>query len=137
MVGNDRKGSRVGEPLLVSIVDDDKDVRMALGALLASIGYDVECFESAESFLEDDKAMTSGCIVSDIQMAGISGVELTRRLRAQGLEVPIIQISSFATDAVRAQANRSGAYCLLEKPFNPEALLDEIQAATGVKAPLA
>lgn len=137
MVGDDRKGSRVGQPLLVSIIDDDKDVRLALGALLTSIGYEVECFESAEAFLGDDKAAASGCIVSDIQMAGMSGVELARRLRAQGRDAPIILISAFATDAVRVQADRSGVHCLLEKPFNPEALLDEIEAATGAKAPLA
>jgi FixJ family two-component response regulator len=136
MVGNDRKGSRVGEPLLVSIIDDDKDVRLALGALLTSIGYQVECYDSAESFLADDKALASGCIVSDIQMSGISGVELARRLRAEGLCAPIILISAFATDAVRAQAARSGVRCLLEKPFNPETLLDEIQSATGERAPL-
>jgi FixJ family two-component response regulator len=136
MVGNDRKGSRVGEPLLVSIIDDDKDVRMALAALLASMGYGVECFDSAEAFLQDDKALASGCIVSDIQMAGISGVELARRLRTQGFDAPIILISAFATDAVRTQAARSGVHCLLEKPFNPETLLEEIQSATGARAPL-
>ena len=136
MVGDDKKGSRVGEPLLVSIIDDDKDVRLALGSLLASIGYDVECFDSAETFLTADKAAATGCVVSDVQMTGMSGLDLARRLRDDGQGAPIILISAFATDAIRNQADRVGVHCVLEKPFNPESLLEEIQAATGVKAPL-
>lgn len=136
MAGKTIKGSRVGTPLLVSIIDDDKDVRMALGALLSSIGYDVQCFESAEAFLAAPSVDDSGCVVSDLQMSGMNGVELARRLRAQGLQAPIILISAFCTDAIRAQAARTGVHCLLEKPFDPETLLEEIEAATRVSAPL-
>ena len=126
----------MGQPLLVSVIDDDKDVRLALGSLLASIGYDVECFDSAEVFLTCDKAALTGCVVSDVQMSGMSGVDLARRLRDDGRDAPVILISAFATDAIRSQADRVGVHCVLEKPFNPEALLEQIEAATGMKAPL-
>lgn len=125
----------MGPHPFVSVVDDDYDVRLALGGMLRSVGYDVECFESAEAFLEAAESSNSDCIVSDVQMGGMSGLDMARELRARGIGAPLILISAFTTDAVRAQAARQGAHCVLEKPFDPEVLLEQVEACTGRPAP--
>lgn len=119
----------------VSVVDDDYDVRLALGGMLRSVGYEVECFDSAEALLESAECAISDCVISDIQMGGMSGLDLAREIRARGIQAPIILISAFATEPVKAQAARQGAFCLLEKPFDPEILLEKVEACTGRPAP--
>jgi FixJ family two-component response regulator len=122
----------VREPLLVTIIDDDDDVRQALGAMLIGSGHDVQCFDSAEAFLEcDPVGGQSAVIVSDIQMGGMSGLDLCRALRSGRIDTPMILMTGFATAGIRARAQKIGVSALLEKPFDPVLLLGEVEAATG------
>jgi FixJ family two-component response regulator len=119
----------VREPLLVTVIDDDDDVRQALGAMLFGSGYGVQCFESAEAFLQRDPVGDrSAVIISDLQMGGMSGLELCRALRTGNIDTPIILITAFATAGIRARAQKIGVRALLEKPFDPPRLLGEVEA---------
>jgi len=121
----------VSERLLVTVVDDDDDIRQALGAMFAGNGYAVECFASAEAFLDRIDSLRIAVIVSDLQMAGMSGLELCRELRSRNIDTPMILITAFASDAVRTRASRIGIRSVLEKPFDPPMLLREVGAAAA------
>lgn len=109
---------------LISVVDDDEGVRRSLDGLVRSLGYRVEVFDSAESFLSSPYARASQCVISDVQMpGGMTGIELTHTMSDSGTTTPIILISAFADDDVRAQARSAGAHCFLKKPFDGEALI--------------
>ncbi|WP_206364448.1 response regulator transcription factor [Sphingomonas pokkalii] len=114
---------------LVSIVDDDASVRDALADLFESSGLRTCSFACARDFLESEVAAKSQCIVSDIQMPGMSGIELSRTLRAGAIDTPIILISAYATDAIRRSAEAIGVTCMLAKPFDPLELLACVEAA--------
>jgi len=117
----------VSERSIVAVIDDDDDIRQALGAMFMSNGYDVECFESAEAFLDQLDTLPVSVIVSDLQMGGLSGLDLCRDLIAGGIDLPVILITAFASDAVRARAQRLKVRAVLEKPFEPALLLREVQ----------
>lgn len=126
---------RVKDVPLVSIVDDDVSVREALADLFESSDLRTLTFESAEAFLKDVTASSCQCIVSDIQMPGMTGLALSRQLRAEAVETPIILISAYATDAIRRSAEAIGITCLLAKPFDPLELLACVQAALPSSGP--
>jgi FixJ family two-component response regulator len=111
-------------PPLVSVIDDDESVRAATSSLLRSLGWEVHLYPSAESFLESGHFDEVACIISDVQMPGMTGLQLQQRLRELGLALPIIFITAFASDAVRRQALDGGALCFLGKPVDGAVVLE-------------
>jgi len=116
------------EPL-IAIVDDDESFRGAVQALLQSAGRRAVTFASADQFLASGAAATADCLILDLRMPGINGLELQRRLRAAGLRIPTIVITAHADDVSRARALAAGAATFLPKPFQPDVLLQAIDAA--------
>ena len=114
---------------LISIVDDDKPVREATRGFIMSLGYAAEAFPSAEAFLKSDRVHDSACLLTDLQMPGVNGLELQRRLTEQGYSLPIIFITAFPGAKVRAEALAAGALGFLVKPFNGEELVACLDAA--------
>ena len=108
---------------LVSIIDDDESMRFALTGLVRSFGLAAATFSSAEDFIHSASRDTSCCIITDIQMPGLSGIELKRWLDEHSSLVPVIMITARPEPHLHAQALASGAVCLLKKPFGAEALL--------------
>jgi FixJ family two-component response regulator len=121
--------ARVAEIQKISIVDDDDSVREALKSLLKSAGFQVEAFASAEEFLNSSQLLETACLILDVRMPGMSGVELQDRLATSHGGLPIVFISAHADSEARARALENGAVGFLEKPFSDEALLDAIDAA--------
>ncbi|AWV05499.1 response regulator (plasmid) [Burkholderia sp. JP2-270] len=103
---------------IVSIVDDDESVRVATSSLVRSLGWTARLYASAEQFLAADGMGDVCCIISDVQMPGMSGLEMYRRLVDSGIVLPVIFISAFASDTVRRQALDIGALCVLGKPVD-------------------
>jgi FixJ family two-component response regulator len=115
---------------VVSVVDDDESVRAALRGLIRSVGMRVETFASAEEFLFAEPAPHADCLIVDVRMPGMSGLELQRELVANRRAIPLIFITAHATDAAaRARALRDGAVAYLIKPFSEDALLKAVNAA--------
>jgi FixJ family two-component response regulator len=114
---------------LICIVDDDEGVRRSLDALVRSLGYQVATFCSAEEFLSSPERERSSCIVSDIQMPGMSGIELAATISASVAAVPVILISAFPNEKMRLEANAAGAYRFLKKPFDGERLIEYVDQA--------
>lgn len=119
---------RTGEPL-ISIVDDDASVRRSTSRLLRSTGLRTEAFASAEEFLQSGHVEETTCLLLDVRMPGINGLELQRRLVASGRFVPIIFLSARASEEEERQAWRSGAANFLRKPVSKDLLLQSINAA--------
>jgi FixJ family two-component response regulator len=117
------------EQRLVAIVDDDDSVSGALQGLLKEAGLPCVTFASAEEFLQSGKQRLTGCLITDIWMPGISGLELQARLNAEGHRIPIIFITAHGEENMRMQALRAGAVEFLAKPFDDEILLDRVRAA--------
>jgi FixJ family two-component response regulator len=114
---------------VISIIDDDISVRVALASLVRSLGYVARTFESAEAFLGSAELAETSCIVTDIQMPGMSGLDLNSRLKAAGSTVPLVFITAFPEDHVRARAEAGGAFGFLAKPFDGQALIGLITSA--------
>jgi FixJ family two-component response regulator len=108
---------------MISIVDDDEAVRNATRALIRSLGYRVETFASAEEFLESDRLHETACLISDVQMPGLNGIELQARLKADGHRIPIIFVTAFPDAHVRDRAMQSGAVSFMSKPFSEANLI--------------
>ena len=119
----------MGNPHLISIIDDDESVREALWGLVRSVGFAVSTFASAEEFVNSDQLGNTDCLILDVCMPGMSGIELQRRLVAGHYEVPVIFITAHEDEGMRAKALRDGAEAVLIKPFGEEALLDAIYSA--------
>ena len=119
----------VAEIQRISIVDDDESVREALKSLLKSAGFLAEAFASAEEFMNSGHLRGTTCLILDVRMPGMSGVELQDRLIASHDGVPIVFISAHADEEARARALQNGAIDFLQKPFSDEALLNAINAA--------
>ena len=115
----------VGSPL-IAIIDDDEDVRMSLDTLLISHGYRTALFSDADAFLTSDITVDVRCIVTDVQMPGKSGIELARIIR-DGAGQPVILITAFPANGIDAQARAAGVRALYRKPFDPDALIEEIR----------
>jgi FixJ family two-component response regulator len=108
---------------LVSIVDDDESVRQALEGLFRSVGLQVAVFASAEHFLRSSYLATTRCLILDLQMTGMDGLALQRRLTEDGRRIPIIIITAHGDDETRVHALRAGAAAFLSKPFDAETVL--------------
>lgn len=106
-----------GAPV-VAIVDDDDAIRVALSRLLRSLDYQVRAFDSAEAFLTAAGGTAAGCLVTDVQMPGMSGLELQRAVRQRWPDLPVIVITAFPEEAIREQAMAAGARHFLSKPFD-------------------
>ena len=113
---------------MITIVDDDESVRESTKALVRSLGYDARAFASAEEFLDSNLDDTS-CLILDVQMKGLSGVELQERLIAQGRRTPIIFVTAFPDERTRDQALDAGAIGFLSKPFSDEKLTKCLNSA--------
>jgi FixJ family two-component response regulator len=118
-----------GNAKLVAIVDDDELMRDALRGLLKAVGLPAQEFASAEEFLESGQRHQTACLIADIRMPGISGLELQAKLNADRCKIPIIFITAHGDEKMRMQAMRAGAVEFLAKPFDDEALLDSVRAA--------
>ena len=114
---------------LISVVDDDESVREALCGLLRSVGFAVKAFASAEEFLTSDQLRSADCLVLDVRMPGMGGIELQRQLVAGHYEIPVILITAHEDEGMRARALSGGVGAVLIKPFSEEALLNAIQSA--------
>lgn len=110
-------------PMIVSIVDDDENVRLATCSLLRSLGCDVRVYASAEAFLDSGRLGDVNCVISDVQMPGMGGIEMQRKLNELESAPPIIFISAFGSEARRKEALANGALCFLDKPVNGDAIL--------------
>ena len=113
----------------ISIVDDDESVREALWGLVRSVGFAVSTFASAEEFVNSGQLGNVDCLILDVCMPGMSGIDLQHQLVANHCEVPVIFITAHGDEDMRAQALRGGAEAVLIKPFSEEALLNAIHAA--------
>ncbi|SAK84401.1 chemotaxis protein CheY [Caballeronia hypogeia] len=106
------------------MIDDDESVRVASSSLLRSLGWEVSLYSSAESFLEADSLDGLACVITDLNMPGISGLQLQQRLRELRFDVPVMFITAFASDAARRQALDGGAVCFLSKPVDGNAVAE-------------
>ena len=108
---------------MISIVDDDASVRQAVEGLVRSLGYATATFASAEEFLGSARMAETSCLITDVQMKGLSGVDLQGRLAADGCDVPIVFITAFPDERICSRALEAGAIGFLTKPFNDESLI--------------
>lgn len=115
----------------VFVVDDDDAVRRFLSGLIASVGLNVETYASAREFLDVCERSRAGCLVLDIRMPGISGLELQKELVARDIRIPVIILTGHGDVQVAVHAMKGGAVDFIEKPFNNELLLDRIQKAVA------
>lgn len=118
-----------GEDSSVFIVDDDADVRASIAALLATVGLRTQCFESAAAFLLSATPDLAGCLILDVSLPGINGLELQRQLRNAGFHLPIIFLTAHGDIPMTVAAMKSGAVEFFTKPFDDKALIDAIQQA--------
>jgi FixJ family two-component response regulator len=114
---------------LIAIVDDDDSMRSAVQDLLEAVDLQAQAFASAEEFLKSGKQHEAACLIADIRMPGMSGLELQASLKAQRCNVPIIFITAHGDEKMRMQARRAGAVEFLSKPFDNEVLIDNVRAA--------
>jgi FixJ family two-component response regulator len=114
----------------IAIIDDDALVRSALKDCMESAGYFVEVFDSAEEFLESNAADNAACLILDVQLPGITGLELQERLTGTGSRAPIVFVTAHGTDVNRKRAVQQGAAGFLSKPVRREELLCAVIAAT-------
>ena len=123
------------EPIVahISIVDDDRSVRQTTLDLMQASGFAANAFASAEDFLASRALDDTACLILDVKMQGMGGVELQRQLRAKGLQIPIIFITADNVEGVRAQALKGGAIAFLLKPVNPEELFRAVRSVLNVK----
>ena len=113
---------------LISIVDDDDSLRNSLDNLIRSIGFRTQGFPSAEAFLSSNQAFETACLILDVRMPGMNGLDLQRQIVAANWRIPIIFITSHVDDDARARALENGAVDFLYKPFREEELLNAIEA---------
>jgi FixJ family two-component response regulator len=114
---------------VISIVEDDAAVRAATENLVKSLGFDVYTFASAQEFLRSHREAETACLISDVQMPNMSGVELQADLANRGFRIPTIFMTAFPDESVRRRAMAAGAVGFLHKPFNGKALIQFIQDA--------
>lgn len=122
---------------VVAVVDDDDAARISLVRLLEVAGYAARPFDSGSAFLEGADIGTLACVVSDLAMPGLSGLELQKALLARGVVLPMVFVTGFGTVSSSVQAMRDGAVDFLEKPADPGALLDAVERAVAKRAALA
>lgn len=118
-----------GETFVVAVIDDDDVLREALASLLAADGYEAELYDSAEAFLARVADSRADCLLVDVYLEGISGIELGRGLAAAGFRFPIIYMTGSTDETVRARAMQAGCVAFLTKPITPPALDEALMAA--------
>lgn len=114
---------------VVHVVDDDVEVRQSLSFLLATAGLAVRLYESATAFLDSVKERPSGCILTDVRMPGVDGIEFLRRLKARGFSPPVIVMTGHADVPMAVEAMKEGAVDFIEKPFDDDLLIGLIRSA--------
>jgi FixJ family two-component response regulator len=114
---------------LISVIDDDASIRAGLDNLVRSLGYVVSTFESAEAFLQSTERDEAWCVIADVRMSAMSGVQLQSHLRHQGSRLPFLFITAVPTERTRRQALDDGAICFLTKPFDEETLIGCLDVA--------
>jgi FixJ family two-component response regulator len=119
----------MSEILLIAVVDDDEAIREAIQSLLRSVGLRAAVFASAEDFLHAGQRQATACLIVDVRMRRMSGIELQRQLATANYPMPIIFITAHGDAETRARALREGAVAFLDKPFSDEVLLRAVQAA--------
>jgi FixJ family two-component response regulator len=118
---------------IISIIDDDPIVREATADLVESLGYEAKTFEAAEHFLESSTLAETSCLITDLQMPGLSGLELQSRLIAQGHSTPVIFVTAFPEERFRRRAMNAGALAFLSKPFAEDALIKCVERALALQ----
>jgi FixJ family two-component response regulator len=125
------KVANLAKTPMISIIDDDEAVRAATRGLIRSLGYSAATFASAEEYLESDRVEDTSCLITDVQMSGMNGVELQERLIADGRGTKVIFMTGFSEETVRARALKAGAIGFLKKPFDDACLIKCIDRALG------
>ena len=120
---------RNGNTRIIAIVDDDESVRFALEGMMKSVGLPAQTFASAEEFLKSGLQHKTACLIADIRMPGMSGLDLQNKLNAEHCRIPTIFITAHGDAKMRLQALRGGAVEFLAKPFDDEVLLENVRAA--------
>jgi FixJ family two-component response regulator len=133
MEKENKEGTNLKYRPFIAVVDDDQSVREALENLISSVGFGVKAFASAEAFLDSDAPANTDCAVLDLGLPGISGLELQRKLAADGRNIPAIIITAQGDDKARAEAFAVGVIDFLKKPFKEEVLLAAIDSALKQK----
>jgi len=128
-----KQAESTNERPLISVVDDDESVRESLPDLLNEFGFAARAFSSAEAFLSSDFADKTRCLILDVMMPGMTGLDLQQELTRRGQEIPVIFITAGKDEALRARAFKQGAVKFLNKPFSDTALLDALNAAIQAK----
>jgi FixJ family two-component response regulator len=119
----------LSKPPMISIIDDDLSVRQATDGLVRSLGYRAATFASAEDYLQSDRMNETSCVIADVQMPGLSGVELQSLLITRGHRTPMIFITAFPEEKVRRRVLEAGAIGFLSKPFDEELLIEYLETA--------
>jgi FixJ family two-component response regulator len=119
-------------PPLISIIDDDESMRCAVKSLVTSLGLNACAFASAEEFLRSSQVEHTSCLISDLQMPGLNGVELQERLLAQDRHIPVIFMTAFPEERIRSRAIEAGALGFLSKPFDSQMLINLIEKAIEI-----
>jgi FixJ family two-component response regulator len=119
---------------IVSIIDDDASVRVATERIVRSMDLVAFTFPSCREFLESPRLHDTSCIIADVQMPGMSGLELQMTLKARGLAIPLIFITAYPDDKLRKQGLDAGAVCFLNKPFDGASIIECIERALGRQA---
>jgi len=114
---------------MISVVDDDESLRRSLSNLLRSVGFGVETFASAEEFLRSAQRENTGCLVLDLRMTGMSGLDLLRHLAVRDSPIRVVILTAHGDEETRRRSLQAGAVAFLDKPFHSDALLDAVRAA--------
>jgi FixJ family two-component response regulator len=133
LISHSTRTIRLHNPPVIAVIEDDGAVRDALSELLEVTSFSCRAFDRAESFLADFSPERFDCIITDLRLPGISGLDLQRRLKAQGTSLPLIFITSSVDTLPRTRAIQEGAHAYLTKPVNGEVLLGHVAAAIGHK----
>jgi two-component system response regulator FixJ len=118
---------------IVQIIDDDDALRDSLIFLLSSVGIEAKSYDSAAAFLNDPQRTISGCIITDVRMPGMNGIDLLHKLKSEGVSVPIIVMTGHGDVPLAVEAMKLGAFDFIEKPFDEDALLTSVRGALGVQ----
>ena len=117
--------------VLIAIVDDEEPVRNATKSLVRSLGYHASTFGSADDFLKSEQVHDTSCLITDVQMPGLNGIDLQDRLIARGDRIPIIFITAYPDETIRSRALDAGAVCFLGKPFDVRTFIECLHKAVN------
>jgi FixJ family two-component response regulator len=117
---------------MISIIDDDRSIREAVRSLIRSLGYEALAFSSAEEYLRSDRVADSECVITDLQMPGMTGIDLQRRLSERGYRKPVILMSALSAEEAGAHATDAVSCRFLRKPFSDERLIECLDRALGI-----